>query len=192
MLITIEQLRVVMPRSGKRAELFMRYIDQAMAEFGINEPQRIIAFLATLCVESGQLVYMEELASGAAYDTRVDLGNTKAAAIEIASQHGSTPGKWWKGHGPIQITGYDNHRLCGIDLDLDLLNNPKFLTQPEHGCRSAGWFWKRNNLNKWADAEDWDGVRDVVNRGHKTAKIGDANGFQEFLHAVARGAVAMM
>ena len=192
MLLTVEQLRVVMPRSGKRAELFVRYIDQAMTEFGINEPQRIIAFLATLCVESGQLVYMEELASGAAYDGRVDLGNTKLAAIAIAAQHGSTPGRWWKGHGPIQITGYDNHRLCGIDLDLDLLNNPKLLTQPEHGCRSAGWFWKRNNLNKWADTEDWDGVRDVVNRGHKTARIGDSNGWQEFLHAIARGAVAMM
>ena len=190
--LTLDQLRVIMPRSGKRAELFVQYLCQAMAEFSIDTPKRSIAFLATVCVESGQLVYMEELASGSAYDTRVDLGNTKTAAIEIATQHGSTPGKWWKGHGPIQITGYDNHLLCGRDLGLDLLNNPKFLIQPEHGCRSAGWFWKRNNLNKWADTEDWDGVRDVVNRGHKTAKIGDSNGYQEFLHAVARGAVAMM
>jgi len=190
--LTLDQLKIIMPRSGKRAELFVLYLDQAMIEFGIDTPKRMVAFLATLCVESGQLVYMEELASGAAYDGRVDLGNTKSEALAIAAQHGSTPGRWWKGHGPIQITGYDNHRICGGELKLDLLHNPQFLTQPEHGCRSAGWFWKRNNLNKWADTEDWDGVRDMVNRGHKTAKIGDANGFQEFLHAVARGAVAMM
>lgn len=192
MALTLDQLKIIMPRSGKRAELFVLYLDQAMIEFGIDTPKRMVAFLATLCVESGQLVYMEELASGAAYDGRVDLGNTKSDAIAIAAQHGSTPGRWWKGHGPIQITGYDNHRICGGELRLDLLHNPQFLTQPEHGCRSAGWFWKRNNLNKWADTEDWDGVRDVVNRGHKTARIGDANGYQEFLHAVARGAVAMM
>ena len=192
MALTLDQLKIIMPRSGKRAELFVLYLDQAMIEFGIDTPKRMVAFLATLCVESGQLVYMEELASGAAYDGRVDLGNTKSDAIAIAAQHGSTPGRWWKGHGPIQITGYDNHRICGDALELDLLHNPQFLTQPEHGCRSAGWFWKRNNLNKWADTEDWDGVRDVVNRGHKTARIGDANGYQEFLHAVARGAVAMM
>lgn len=192
MALTLDQLKIIMPRSGKRAELFVLYLDQAMIEFGIDTPKRMVAFLATLCVESGQLVYMEELASGAAYDGRVDLGNTKSDAIAIAAQHGSTPGRWWKGHGPIQITGYDNHRICGVELRLDLLHNPQFLTQPEHGCRSAGWFWKRNNLNKWADTEDWDGVRDVVNRGHKTARIGDANGYQEFLHAVARGAVAMM
>ena len=192
MALTLDQLKIIMPRSGKRAELFVLYLDQAMIEFGIDTPKRMVAFLATLCVESGQLVYMEELASGAAYDGRVDLGNTKSEAIAIAAQHGSTPGRWWKGHGPIQITGYDNHRVCGGELRLDLLHNPKLLTQPEHGCRSAGWFWKRNNLNKWADTEDWDGVRDVVNRGHKTAKIGDSNGWQEFLHAIARGAVAMM
>ena len=192
MALTLDQLKIIMPRSGKRAELFVLYLDQAMIEFGIDTPKRMVAFLSTLCVESGQLVYMEELASGAAYDGRVDLGNTKSDAIAIAAQHGSTPGRWWKGHGPIQITGYDNHRICGGELRLDLLHNPQFLTQPEHGCRSAGWFWKRNNLNKWADTEDWDGVRDVVNRGHKTARIGDANGYQEFLHAVARGAVAMM
>ena len=192
MTLTVDQLRVIMPKSGKRADLFVHYLEQAMTEFGIDTPKRMVAFLSTVCVESGQLIYMEEIANGSAYDTRVDLGNTKAAAIEIAAQHGSTPGRWWKGHGPIQITGYDNHRMCGQDLALDLLNNPRFLTQPEHGCRSAGWFWRRNNLNKWADSEDWDGVRDVVNRGHKTAKIGDSNGYQEFLHAVARGAVAMM
>ena len=192
MALTLDQLKIIMPRSGKRAELFVLYLDQAMIEFGIDTPKRMVAFLATLCVESGQLVYMEELASGAAYDGRVDLGNTKSEALAIAAQHGSTPGRWWKGHGPIQITGYDNHRICGGELRLDLLHNPQFLTQPEHGCRSAGWFWKRNNLNKWADTEDWDGVRDVVNRGHKTARIGDANGWQEFLHAIARGAVAIM
>ena len=192
MALTLDQLKIIMPRSGKRAELFVLYLDQAMIEFGIDTPKRMVAFLATLCVESGQLVYMEELASGAAYDGRVDLGNTKSEALAIAAQHGSTPGRWWKGHGPIQITGYDNHRVCGGELRLDLLHNPQFLTQPEHGCRSAGWFWKRNNLNKWADTEDWDGVRDVVNRGHKTARIGDANGWQEFLHAIARGAVAIM
>ena len=192
MALTLDQLKIIMPRSGKRAALFVPYLDQAMIEFGIDTSKRMMAFLATLCVESGQLVYMEELASGAAYDGRVDLGNTKSDAIAIAAQHGSTPGRWWKGHGPIQITGYDNHRICGGELRLDLLHNPQFLTQPEHGCRSAGWFWKRNNLNKWADTEDWDGVRDVVNRGHKTARIGDSNGWQEFLHAIARGAVAMM
>ena len=190
-MITPEQLHIIMPRAGRRADVFTPYINAAMQEFDIDTPVRQSAFLATLCVESGQLVYMEEIAYGLDYDDRADLGNCKKEAILIALKHGSTPGPWWKGHGPIQITGYNNHKECGETLGLDLLNYPTLLKQPEHGCRSAGWFWKTNNLNKWANTENWDGVRDVVNRGHKTAKIGDSTGYQEFLHAVARGMVVL-
>ena len=44
--------------------------------------------------------------------------------------------------------------VSGKALGLDLLNNPKLLTLPENGTRSAVWFWNRNNLSQLAD-KDW-------------------------------------
>ena len=44
MALTLDQLKIIMPRSGKRAELFVLYLDQAMIEFGIDTPKRMVTF----------------------------------------------------------------------------------------------------------------------------------------------------
>lgn len=180
-MITIDQLKKIIPYAGPKAGVFLGPLNDAMAEFGIDTPARQAAFIAQVAHESGSLRYVSEIASGLAYNGRKDLGNTKPEAIAIAHQHGSTPGPWWKGHGLIQVTGYDNHLACGAALGLDLVHQPRLLEQPVNAARSAAWFWKENNLNKWADAGDFDGVSDVINRGRKTQAIGDANGYKERL-----------
>lgn len=180
-MITQTQLLHIMPRAKVRATMFLVPLNESMLEFGIDTPLRQCAFLATLAHESGQLRYMEEIATGNAYSDREDLGNTKPEAIRIAAMHGSAPGPWWKGHGPIQITGYNNHLACGKALGIDLVNNPRLLTLPVFGSRAAGWFWKTNDINRYADAKDFDGVCDKVNRGRKTVVIGDSNGWKDRL-----------
>lgn len=179
--MNIDQLKKIIPNAGPRAGFFLVPLNDAMDEFGIDTPARQAAFLSQVAVESGSLRYVSEIASGVAYNGRKDLGNTKPEAIAIAKQHGSTPGPWWKGHGLIQVTGYDNHIACGQALGLDLLHHPELLEEPINAARSAGWFWKEHGLNKWADAGDCDGVSDVINKGRKTAPVGDANGFKERL-----------
>ena len=190
-IITVEQLKQILQHAGPKANIYIEPINKTLEEFDILTPYRIAAFLSQIGHESGNLIYTSELASGSAYDSRKDLGNTLPEAIQIASQHGSTPGRWWKGHGLIQITGYYNHKACGEALNLDLLNEPKLLTEPLHAARSAGWFWKVNNLNKWADLGDIDGVSDKVNRGRKTSQFGDANGFKDRLHIYTRAIVVL-
>ena len=56
---------------------YLNNINAALIEGQINTCLRKSAFLAQLAHESLQLVYMEELASGAAYEGRKDLGNTQ-------------------------------------------------------------------------------------------------------------------
>jgi len=180
-MLTVDQLKAIIPRAGDKAGLFFAPLSAAMAEFGIDTPGRQAAFLAQVAHESGALRYVRELASGIAYNGRKDLGNTRPEALAIARQHWATPGPWWRGRGLIQVTGYDNYLACGAALGLDLLNHPELLETPAHAARSAAWFWRRAGLNKWADAGDFDGVCDVVNRGRKTAAVGDANGYQERL-----------
>jgi len=185
--MTREQLRAIMPHaSDGRVALFLEPLNAAMDEFGIDTPPRQAAFLAQVAHESGQLRYLVELASGEAYNGRADLGNMHPDAILIAADHGSMPGPWWKGHGLIQVTGYANHKACGEALGLDLLHHPLLLCEPLHATRSAAWFWQVNKLNEWADKGDFDGVSDLINRGRKTAKEGDANGYADRLAAYQR------
>lgn len=188
----IEELRRGMPGAARagRLDAFLVPLNNAMGEFEINTPVRQSAFLAHLAHESAELRYMQELASGMAYNGREDLGNTKPEAIRIAAAHGSTPGPWWKGHCPMQITGYTNHLLCGDALGLDLLNNPLQITQPVHGCRASAWFWVVGaglNLSKRAAAVCGVGcnLNDIADRGDFEATVlavnGGLNGLDERL-----------
>ena len=105
------------------------------------------------------------MADGSAYDYRADLGNTNPAAVEVARRNGTTAGRWFRGHGPIQITGYFNHKSCGDALGADLVEHPRALTEPELGCRSAAWFWKSRGLNALADAGDFLAITKRINGG---------------------------
>lgn len=164
--MTFDDLIQIMPLARSRIPQFVGPLNASMDEFEINRPRRQASYIAQLAHESGQLIYMQELASGEAYDRRENLGNTRLEAIEIAAANGSTPGRWWKGHGPIQITGYDNHKACGEYLGLDLLNFPRLICEPEHGCRAAGWYWHVfKNLNPVADAGDFKAITRAVNGG---------------------------
>lgn len=168
-MISVDDLhRIMTVAPMPRLEIFIGPLNAAMQEFEIHTANREAMFIATIAHESAEFHYMEELADGAAYEHRVDLGNTKQEAIDIAQAHGSTPGRWWKGHGPIQITGYDNHLACGAALGIDLLNEPRLITQPGYGCRSAGWFWRTGaiaDLNAVAELGDFRATQLAINRG---------------------------
>jgi putative chitinase len=74
-------------------------------------------------------------------------------ALATAKVNSSTAGEFWKGHGLIQITGYDNHLACGIALGVDLVNQPTTLEKPVYAAESAAWFWSTRNLNELADGD---------------------------------------
>lgn len=146
-LLSEAQIRAMMPLAGGRLDAHLPYINPALAEGRIDTPKRIAAFMTQLAHESGEYRYMEEIADGRAYETRIDLGNTP-------DYDGDGPR--YKGHGPIQITGQDAHRRCGQALGLDLIKDPLLITLPQHATRSAVWFWndKVGGLSVLAD-HDW-------------------------------------
>lgn len=153
-MISLGQLVAIMPYSRPHAERFIDFLNMAMMEFEINTPARQASFLAQVGHESGQLRYVRELASGAAYEGRKGLGNTEQG-----------DGIRFKGRGLIQITGRANYKACGTALGLDLIAEPELLEQPVNACRSAGWFWKTHGLNELADAGDQVKVTKRINGG---------------------------
>ena len=154
MALTKEQLIKIFPYAVARVNTFLDPLNAAMIEFDINTPLRQAAFLAQIGHESGQFRYVRELASGAAYEGRKDLGNTHPG-----------DGVRYKGRGLIQITGRLNYIACGKALILDLLVKPELLEEPESACRSAGWFWKSRGLNALADVADFVGITRRINGG---------------------------
>jgi len=155
-MITDDELRQIMSNcaAAKRAD-YLPFIQQAMQEFDITSYLRETAFLAQLAHESGELRYMEEIASGAAYEGRKDLGNTQPG-----------DGKRYKGRGPIQLTGRANYAKYGQLLGLDLVNDPTVAATKEVGFRIAGQFWKLNGLNELADQQEFKAITKRINGGY--------------------------
>lgn len=151
-----DDLLRIMPYAKPRIAAFFTPLCSAMEEYQINTPARQAAFLAQVGHESGQLRYVKELASGAAYEGRSDLGNTEPG-----------DGQRFKGRGLIQITGRGNYLRCSIALfgDDRLIQFPELLEDPTNACRSAGWFWQSHGLNELADAGNFLRITKIINGG---------------------------
>lgn len=89
--------------------------------------------------------------------------NPQAIANEVYSgRMGNVPGSndgWtYRGRGYLQITGRDNYKMIGqVMTDKGMINdpnafveNPAILEQPLYAALSAGAFWERNGLNRYA------------------------------------------
>ena len=148
--MTLGQIKETACSSTTNAAKFMDAINATCDKFQINTPIRQLCFLAQVGHESGSLFFTEELASGAAYEGRKNLGNTQPG-----------DGIRFKGRGLIQITGRANYKAVGDALGIDLIKNPTLLggknvnkcspDQLKNAAMSAGWFWNSRKLNDLAD-----------------------------------------
>ena len=138
-------------------------------DYGILDSSlRLAHFLAQLLHESGSLRYMEEIASGQAYEGRADLGNTQPG-----------DGRRYKGRGPIQITGRANYRRYGRLIGIDIERHPEVAAVPSVGLHLALEYWKLTDLNKFADVDDVltitrrinGGTNGLADRKHHLAKV---------------------
>jgi putative chitinase len=123
--------------------------------FGImDSPLRLAHFMAQLVHESGSFRYMEEIASGAAYEGRKDLGNVVAG-----------DGVRFKGRGPIQLTGRANYARFGKLAGIDFEAYPEIVANPSIGLHVALLFWRDKGLNALADNDDIVGITRRINGG---------------------------
>jgi putative chitinase len=178
--VTADQLQAIAKKSGhrlssKRANEVAPHINRAMAEAGINSPKQKAAFVAQLMHESGGFRYNEEIASGAAYEGRRDLGNTQPG-----------DGRRFKGRGFIQLTGRHNYTKAGQALGLDLVNNPQLAAKDENAARVAAWYWKSRGLNKLAEQGNYDAITKRINGGYNGKRDRDrlyANALRVLQHS---------
>lgn len=155
--------------------------------FGILQPHRLAHYLCQLLHESASFRYDQEIASGAAYEGRRDLGNTKKG-----------DGKRFKGRSPIQLTGRANYRAftawCRKHIDK---NCPDFEVEPDlvntdpwEGLAPL-WYWDEGNpdpqgrsLNYYADQNNIEMITRRINGG--------LNGFEERIRYYDRAALVLL
>ena len=153
MAFTQFQLKQIAP-TASNISLLLPLINSAMDKYSIDKKLRQSHFIAQILHESGALRYTEEIASGEAYENRLDLGNRVKG-----------DGKKFKGRGLIQLTGRANYAAYGKYLGVDLESNP-VLVATDYVADVAGWFWKKRNLNYYADFDDLKAVTKRINGGY--------------------------
>lgn len=145
----------VAQRLGFSAEQ-AKALEDACIGYGIDTELRKSHFLAQVAHESGAGRYMREIwgptEAQKKYEGRKDLGNVQPG-----------DGVKFKGRGLIQVTGRANYMDYSMDEygDYRAVEHPEILEHLPDAALCAGWFWKRKQLNKWADQDD---IREVTRR----------------------------
>ena len=135
----------------------------AMRQAFCNTVDRAAMWCAQLGHESAGLKYYEEIASGADYEGRSDLGNVFPG-----------DGRRYKGRGPIQVTGrrhYENLSRWAYEqghvptVDFFVLA-PDQLATIGFGFLGAVWYWTTQRpLTELSDRRDIVGATRAINGG---------------------------
>lgn len=183
MTITAASLADAMQNSGVvNYETMLPAVNDALLQAGCTNVNRAAMFLAQIGEESGGLRYMEEVASGAEYEGRADLGNTQPG-----------DGVRYKGRGPLQITGRDHYATLSrwafskglVATATYFVDNPTQLALVKYGFLGACWYWTvaRPQLNTLSDNKDIVGATKAVNGGDH----GLADRTQRWNHCLTMG-----
>jgi putative chitinase len=142
-----EKLKIINP------DLYIDWFNLYSEQFNVNTVKRILCFLPNLLHESTNFKYVKEILPRNKSDYVERLGN-------------------FFGRGLLQVTWKRNYKLftewCKLNIqefDKDFVKNPELLETPQYAVLSAFWYWKSNNLQKYADINDFDNVCSLINRG---------------------------
>lgn len=164
-------------------ELLNKY-KTLLAKYEINTIRRKAMFLAQLDHESGLKPISENLNYSAEgllktfkkYFTPEQAKEfarkpEKIANRVYANRMGNgdeCSGDGWKyrGRGFIQLTLKDNYTALSNATGIDYVSNPDLLLNEADAMIAALWYWKTNNINKYADNSDVKGATKVINGGY--------------------------
>jgi putative chitinase len=182
-LITPQQLHAVFPYC-QNPGTWCRTFGQIVDEFELRPPKRLAMWLAQCGFESSSFNILRERMSYRTPEVLMavfprefptedsakpyalnpeGLGNFVYAGKDGNGDVASGDGFRFRGGGLIQLTGRANYKGVGEALGLDLEVRPKQIENPAIAARTAGFFWKRNDLNAAADEGDFDYTTRRVN-----------------------------
>jgi putative chitinase len=185
--VTLELLQKLCPKT--KASVLTQYVAPLQAVCAhydmFDNPRRAAAFLAQIAHESGGFNFVKENlnysakglqgtfkkyfpdeATAKAYERQPErIANRVYANRMKNGDEASGDGYRFCGRGLIQLTGRDNYTKFANDLGISVEETVAYLETPQGACSSAGWFFDNNNLNDYADKEDFVGMTKRINGG---------------------------
>lgn len=183
--MTSEELSQALKLTPAKAEEWIDAINETFDRFDISTPERQACFLGQCAHESAGFTALKEnlnysaegltkvwpkrfpsLDAAQPYHRNPEKIANKVYADRMGNgNEASGEGFKYRGRGLIQLTGKDNYKACGEALGADLLNDPDQVSSPKYAALSAGWFWDKNKLNQFADANDMTTLTKRINGG---------------------------
>lgn len=171
---TLEMTKELLHGNGEYEE-WHEYIVDMLPEYDIDTEDRVAGFIAQCAHESNNFRIIQENLNYSAkgldavfpkYFKRAGRNAQeyhrqpeKIANVVYANRmnNGDTAsGDGWKfrGRGIIQLTGRYNYTQFAKSINTGLRATVSYLETKKGALESACWFWKTNNLNKYADKQD--------------------------------------
>ena len=158
-------------------------LNETFKKYNISTPKRQAAFIGQCAHESANFKILQENLNYSAeglMKTWPSRFPTKEIADQYARNSAKIAGKVYNGRlgntseeeaskylgrGLIQLTGKENYANCGSGIGVDLLADPALLLDPRYAALSAGWFWRKRDLNSLADSGDVETMTKRINGG---------------------------
>ncbi len=188
MMFTVQQISAIL-QYNHNPTVWVESINNLLPKYEINTVVRISAFFGQCGYESNDFTRLEENLNYRG-DVLWKLFKHHFVSFEEANSFAHHPemianriyadrlgngneesGDGWnfRGRGIIQITGRSNYTQFFNDEKIQSITSD-YLTTPEGALRSACWFWKKNNLNNFADKRMFSEITEKING---PAKLGN-------------------
>lgn len=169
--------------SEELSVIYAPIINDLLLPYGVVTRQQLSMFIAQIAHESGGFKSTVENLNYSSqgllstwpsrYTQQLALQHHRKPELIANHVYGNRMGNFkqgdgWKyrGRGLIQLTGYDNYKAFQDASGVNVVDKPTLLEQPRYAVESALWFWKTNNLNKFADVGDLRGCTRIINGGY--------------------------
>ena len=197
---TEDQVQELLHGNGDFAEWF-EAMEEILPYYEINTVDRVAGFIAQCAHESNNFKVIKENLNYSAkglnavfpkYFVRAGrdaqayhrqpekIANVVYAGRMDNGDTASGDGWRFRGRGVIQLTGRHNYTKFGETLGYTAEQSIKYLKTKKGALESACWFWKANNINKYADKQDITGMTKRINGG----TIGLADRKKHYAHAL--------
>lgn len=172
-MITVEILSKVC-KNVRTPALYVPILNEMFEKYKMTWSYEQEMFLAQCLHESAGFAFTRELWGPSVwqvkYEGHLGLGNTQPG-----------DGKKFMGRGLIQLTGRANYQLFSDWVgDPSIMQYPQLVESPKYAVLSAIWFWKKNDLVRFAKTDDIIGCTRVVN-GKKMLGLEERTKYYEAL-----------
>lgn len=186
MILSPQQLADIMACPLQRATMWAPHINAAISRYAINTHTRAAMWLAQIGHESGSLARVEENLNYTTVARLRQIFPRHFPTPDVAAKYVGKP-EWigsrvyanrmgngpeqtgdgfkYRGRGLMQVTGKANYAEMAHLLLLPLVGQPELLVQLPHAAMSSGAFWNARNLNRFADAGQFEQTTRIINGG---------------------------